>query len=97
MRRGGCVGHFEGADGPSARAIVVVRVRVRVRVRRVGDSCGFAVPFTDYREERTRHVEHFARKTDGEFAAYHERKEHVGRSLDGLPALPPRTDAPGTR
>ncbi|MCP9959648.1 MULTISPECIES: pyridoxamine 5'-phosphate oxidase family protein [Streptomyces] len=84
--------HFEGADGPSARAIVVVRVR------RVSDSCGFAVPFLDYREERTQHAEHFARKTDEEFAAYCERKEHVGRSLDGLPALPlplpPRTDAP---
>ncbi|URM92002.1 pyridoxamine 5'-phosphate oxidase family protein [Streptomyces sp. MRC013] len=96
-RRDGCVGHFEGAGGPSARAIAVVGVRVR----RVGDSCGFAVPFTDHREERTRHAEHFARKTDGEFAAYRERKEHVGRSLDGLPALPPPlppgTDAPGTR
>lgn len=51
----------------------------------------------DYREERTQHAEHFARKSDEEFAAYCEKKDHVGVSLDGLPALPlplpSRTDA----
>lgn len=84
------IGHFAEADGPSARAIVVVRAR------RVSDACGFAVPYMDYREERTQHAEYFARKSDEEFAAYCERK--VGVSLDGLPALPlplpPRSDAP---
>ncbi|MDT9684162.1 pyridoxamine 5'-phosphate oxidase family protein [Streptomyces sp. TRM76323] len=93
-RWGEYIGYFEGADGPSARAIVVVRAR------RISDSCGFAVPFMDYREERTQHAEYFARKTDEEFAAYCAKKEHVGQSLDGLPALPlplpPRTEAPGT-
>ncbi|MEU1280355.1 pyridoxamine 5'-phosphate oxidase family protein [Streptomyces sp. NPDC005805] len=83
------IARFTGVDGPSARAIVVVRAV------RVSDSCGFAVPFLDYREERTQHAEHFARKTDEEFAAYCEKKEHIGVSLDGLPALPlplpPRT------
>ncbi|MEV3992324.1 pyridoxamine 5'-phosphate oxidase family protein [Streptomyces sp. NPDC049837] len=83
--------YFKDADGPAARAIVVVRAL------RVSDSCGFAVPFMDYREERTQHAEHFARKTDEEFAAYCAKKDHVGVSLDGLPALPlplpPRTDA----
>ncbi|MGW7199481.1 pyridoxamine 5'-phosphate oxidase family protein [Streptomyces chryseus] len=73
---------FEGADGAAARAIVVVRAR------RVSDSCGFAVPFMEYREERTQHAEYFGRKTDEEFAAYCEKKDHVGVSLDGLPALP---------
>ncbi|ORT59936.1 pyridoxamine 5'-phosphate oxidase family protein [Streptomyces sp. CB03238] len=84
--------HFKEADGPAARAIVVVHAQ------RVSDSCGFAVPFMDYREERTQHAEHFARKTDEEFAAYCAKKDHVGVSLDGLPALPlplpARTDAP---
>ncbi|OKJ96891.1 pyridoxamine 5'-phosphate oxidase [Streptomyces sp. CB03234] len=84
--------YFKEADGPAARAIVVVHAQ------RVSDSCGFAVPFMDYREERTQHAEHFARKTDEEFAAYCEKKEHLGVSLDGLPALPlplpARTDVP---
>ncbi|MER7999031.1 pyridoxamine 5'-phosphate oxidase family protein [Streptomyces sp. NPDC095613] len=82
--------YFKDADGPAARAIIVIHAE------RVSDSCGFAVPFMDYREERTQHAEHFARKTDEEFAAYCEKKDHVGVSLDGLPALPlplpPRAD-----
>ncbi|MFF7205173.1 pyridoxamine 5'-phosphate oxidase family protein [Streptomyces sp. NPDC008141] len=76
------IGHFAEVDGPSARAIVVVHAR------RISDACGFAVPFMDYREERTQHAEHFGRKTDEEFAAYCAKKDHVGVSLDGLPALP---------
>ncbi|GAA2261147.1 pyridoxamine 5'-phosphate oxidase family protein [Streptomyces amakusaensis] len=76
------IGHFAEVDGPSARAIVLVRAR------RISDACGFAVPFMTYDEERTQHAEHFARKTDEEFAAYCEKKEHLGVSLDGLPALP---------
>lgn len=86
------IGHFADADGPSARAIILVGAV------RISDSCGFAVPFMEYREERTQHAQHFARKSDEEFAAYCEKKEHVGVSLDGLPALPlplpARTDPP---
>ncbi|MFE3600510.1 pyridoxamine 5'-phosphate oxidase family protein [Streptomyces sp. NPDC059096] len=82
--------YFADADGPAARAIVVVHAR------RISDACGFAVPFMEYREERTQHAEHFGRKSDEEFAAYCAKKEHVPVSLDGLPALPmplpPRTD-----
>ncbi|MEU0987489.1 pyridoxamine 5'-phosphate oxidase family protein [Streptomyces sp. NPDC005953] len=76
------IGQFSAADGPGARAIIVVHAR------RISDACGFAVPFMDYREERTQHAEHFGRKSDEEFAAYCAKKEHVGVSLDGLPALP---------
>ncbi|HET6857190.1 MAG TPA: pyridoxamine 5'-phosphate oxidase family protein, partial [Streptomyces sp.] len=74
--------HFKDVDGPSARAIVFVRAE------RISDSCGFAVPYMEYQEERTQHAEYFARKTDEEFAAYCAKKEHIGVSLDGLPALP---------
>lgn len=66
----------------SARAIVVVRARL------IRDACGFAVPLMEYREERTLHAEYFNRKTDEEFNAYCEGKEHIAHSLDGLPALP---------
>ncbi|MBT2527258.1 MULTISPECIES: pyridoxamine 5'-phosphate oxidase family protein [Streptomyces] len=81
-RWAGLITRFEDVDGPSARAIVVVHAR------RISDSCGFAVPFMEYREERTQHAEYFARKTDDEFAAYCAKKEYIGVSLDGLPALP---------
>ncbi|MEV7612978.1 pyridoxamine 5'-phosphate oxidase family protein [Streptomyces sp. NPDC089799] len=73
---------FGAADGPSARAVIIVRAK------RVSDSCGFAVPLMEYRDERTLHAEYFGRKTDDEFAAYCEKKDYIGQSLDGLPALP---------
>ena len=81
-RWGELIGHFDGADGPGARAIIVIRAVL------VSDSCGFAVPYLDYREERTQHAEHFGRKSEAEFAAYCARKPHNGTSIDGLPGLP---------
>lgn len=83
------IGNFAAVDGQGARAIILIKTVL------VSDSCGYAVPFMDYREERTLHAEHFGRKSDEEFAAYCERKPHNGSSIDGLPAiplpLPPRT------
>ncbi|MFD3698756.1 pyridoxamine 5'-phosphate oxidase family protein [Streptomyces sp. NPDC058646] len=80
---------FGDADGPSARAVVLVRAR------RIADVCGYAVPLMEYQGERTLHAEYFGRKSDEEFAEYCEKKEFIGSSLDGLPALPlplpPRT------
>ncbi|MFG2995697.1 pyridoxamine 5'-phosphate oxidase family protein [Streptomyces sp. NPDC048340] len=88
-RWGELVALFGGADGPSARAVIVVRAR------RITDVCGYAVPFMEYQGERTLHAEYFGRKTDEEFAAYCEKKEFIETSIDGLPALPlplpPRT------
>lgn len=75
--------HFpEQAEAPGLRSIVVVSAA------RISDSCGYSVPLLDYRAERTLHGEYFGRKTDEEFAAYCEKKDHVGTSLDGLPAVP---------
>ena len=74
------VARFGDADAPGLRSVVVVRVE------RVSDSCGFAVPFMDYREERDLHARHFARKSDDEFADYCAGKN--GESIDGLPAVP---------
>jgi hypothetical protein len=76
------VGQFGEADAPGLRAIVLVQAE------RISDSCGFAVPFMDYRGDRTLHADHFSRKTDDEFAAYCESKRHNETSIDGLPALP---------
>ncbi|MFE5556027.1 pyridoxamine 5'-phosphate oxidase family protein [Streptomyces sp. NPDC056544] len=88
-RWGELIALFGEADGPAARAVVLVHAR------RIADVCGYAVPLMEYQGERTLHAEYFARKTDEEFAAYCEKKEFIGSSLDGLPALPlplpPRT------
>ncbi|MCC8248353.1 pyridoxamine 5'-phosphate oxidase family protein [Saccharothrix luteola] len=76
------VAGFGDADGPALRAVVVVTAKL------ISDTCGFAVPFMDYRGERTLHEEYFGRKTDEEFAAYCEGKDFNAVSMDGLPALP---------
>ncbi|MDX3535133.1 pyridoxamine 5'-phosphate oxidase family protein [Streptomyces sp. MB09-01] len=81
-RWAGLVALFGEADGPAARAIVLVHAR------RIADVCGYAVPLMEYQGERTLHAEYFGRKTDEEFAAYCEKKEFIGSSVDGLPALP---------
>jgi hypothetical protein len=76
------IGLFAAADGPGARTIVLVSAVM------VSDSCGFAVPFMDYREERTEHAKYFGRKSDEEFAEYCATKPTNRNSIDGLPALP---------
>ncbi|WP_367128155.1 pyridoxamine 5'-phosphate oxidase family protein [Saccharothrix sp. HUAS TT1] len=76
------VAGFGDADGPALRAVVVVTAKL------ISDTCGFAVPFMDYREERGLHAEYFGRKTDEEFAAYCEKKEFNAVSMDGLPSIP---------
>jgi hypothetical protein len=73
---------FGDADAPGLRAIIVVSAK------RISDSCGFAVPFMDYREDRTLHADFFGRKSDEEFASYCESKDFNGASIDGMPALP---------
>ncbi|GLZ28310.1 pyridoxamine 5'-phosphate oxidase [Lentzea sp. NBRC 105346] len=70
------------ADGPGLRAVIVVTAKL------ISDTCGFAVPFMDYREERSLHADYFGRTSDAEFRAYCESKDHNGSSIDGLPALP---------
>ncbi|KJS54207.1 pyridoxamine 5'-phosphate oxidase family protein [Streptomyces rubellomurinus] len=77
------LGRFDpSVDGAGLRAIVLVAAE------RVSDSCGYAVPLMDYREDRDLHARYFERKDEVEFNAYCERKEYVGTSIDGLPALP---------
>ncbi|MCQ4209766.1 pyridoxamine 5'-phosphate oxidase family protein [Streptomyces longispororuber] len=78
------LGHFEGVDVTRSglRAIIVVHAE------HVRDTCGFAVPFMTYDEERTLHGDYFARKDDEALDAYFQKKEYIGRSMDGLPGLP---------
>jgi predicted pyridoxine 5'-phosphate oxidase superfamily flavin-nucleotide-binding protein len=68
---------FPASDGD--RAIIVVAVE------RVSSSCGFAVPFYEYRGERMTLDEWAAKKGPEALVEYQEKKN--GASIDGLPAL----------
>ena len=73
---------FGEADGPALRAIIVVTAEL------ISDTCGFAVPFMDYRGERDLHADYFGRKSDEEFREYTNKKPYNNASIDGLPAVP---------
>ena len=76
--------HFPAIDPVphGLRAIIVVTADL------VRDTCGYAVPFMTYDEDRTLHKSRFERETDESLDAYFHKKEHVEQSLDGLPGLP---------
>ncbi|MEK0100643.1 pyridoxamine 5'-phosphate oxidase family protein [Streptomyces sp. A475] len=76
--------HFPDID-PSLhglRAIVVVTAHL------IRDSCGYAVPFMSYDADRDLHGRRFAREDDASLSEYFKKKEHIERSIDGLPGLP---------
>ncbi|MFC0598683.1 pyridoxamine 5'-phosphate oxidase family protein [Streptomyces palmae] len=83
-RFAGLLAHFPDVDvaAHGLRAVVVVRAEL------IRDTCGYAVPFMDYRADRTLHAGRFARETDETLNTYFEKKEHVASSIDGLPGLP---------
>lgn len=72
--------HFERL--PGARSIVTLAIE------RVQTSCGYSIPFLDYREERPTLQQWAARKGDDGLAEYWAEKNV--ESIDGLPALDPR-------
>ncbi|MEV6375598.1 pyridoxamine 5'-phosphate oxidase family protein [Micromonospora sp. WP24] len=78
------IGHFPDID-PSThglRAIIVVHAEL------IRDTCGYAVPFMTYDEDRDLHGKRFAREDDASLSDYFAGKPHVARSIDGLPGLP---------
>ncbi|MFE6780102.1 pyridoxamine 5'-phosphate oxidase family protein [Streptomyces sp. NPDC057702] len=78
------LGHFPTVDPTphGLRAIIVVTADL------IRDTCGYAVPLMDYREDRDLHARRFAREDDASLDAYFQRKEYIGTSIDGLPGLP---------
>ena len=68
---------------PGARSIV------RVAVERVSTSCGYAVPLLRYDGERSRLLEWAEHRGPEGLVAYRATKN--ARSIDGLPALDPRS------
>jgi hypothetical protein len=70
-----------GSEHSSERAIIVVDVH------RISDSCGYAVPVMELKEERDVLVRWAEKKSPGQLATYREQNNTV--SIDGLPALDP--------
>ncbi|MEW5356159.1 pyridoxamine 5'-phosphate oxidase family protein [Streptomyces sp. 16-176A] len=64
------------------RAVIVVRAEL------IRDTCGYAVPFMSYEQDRDLHGRRFAREDDASLSDYFAKKDHVAHSLDGLPGLP---------
>ncbi len=73
----GLAAHFP--PNPGTRALI------RVQVERVSTSCGFAVPFMDFKEERNTLDRWAAAQGPEGLDEYHQRKNTL--SIDGLPAL----------
>ena len=76
--------HFPDIDPTQhgLRAIIVVTAEL------IRDTCGYAVPFMSYDEDRDLHGKRFAREDDASLSAYFKKKEHIAHSIDGLPGLP---------
>jgi hypothetical protein len=64
-----------------------MRSIIHVQVTRVSTSCGFSVPFFDFRAPRETLDEWAAARTPEQLAAYRSAKNQV--SIDGLPAFGP--------
>jgi hypothetical protein len=62
---------------------------VLVSATRISDSCGFAVPYMEYKGERRLLAEYFGRRDEDFHVDYVARKNAV--SIDGLPAVPVET------
>ena len=78
------LGHFPDIDPTrnGLRAIIVVHAE------HIRDTCGYAVPFMTYDEDRDLHGRRFEREDDAGLDAYFQKKEYIATSLDGLPGLP---------
>jgi hypothetical protein len=71
-------------DGPVRRGL---RSIIRVDVDRVSSSCGYGVPFMDFRAGRDTMDKWLTVKSDDDLAAY--RRETNAESIDGLPGVKP--------
>ncbi|MFC7217839.1 pyridoxamine 5'-phosphate oxidase family protein [Streptomyces polyrhachis] len=88
----GLLAHFPGIDpaGHGLRAVVVVRAEL------IRDTCGYAVPFMTYDEDRDLHRRRFEREDDESLSAYFAKKDNIEVSIDGLPGVPlPLAPLPG--
>ncbi|MFG2222476.1 pyridoxamine 5'-phosphate oxidase family protein [Streptomyces sp. NPDC048644] len=80
----GLIAHFRDIDPAphGLRAVIVVTAEL------IRDTCGYAVPFMTYDEDRPLHRSRFERETDASLDTYFHKKPHIAASIDGLPGLP---------
>lgn len=71
--------------------IAGARAIIEVEIERLSTSCGYAVPFLEFTEERPTLVQWASRKSPEELDAY--RAEKNATSIDGLPIFPGGSDA----
>jgi hypothetical protein len=64
---------------PAARNII------RIDVRRIIDSCGYGVPFYEFKQHRDSLPNYFKNQSTEELLEY--RRNRNSRSLEGLPGL----------
>jgi hypothetical protein len=67
-------------DAPGTRSII------SANIHRTSNSCGYAVPFMDFVDDRQQLNNHWEDKTPGDMTEYWAKKNAT--SIDGLPALP---------
>lgn len=66
-------------DMAGARAII------EIEIERLSTSCGYSIPFLDFKDERPTLVQWASRKSPGELDAYRAKKNAT--SIDGLPGF----------
>lgn len=77
------LGHFPDIDPTphGLRAIIVVTAEL------IRDTCGYAVPFMSYEEDRDLHGKRFAREDVASLSEYFTKRQ-IAQSIDGLPGVP---------
>lgn len=68
-------------ENPGTRAII------HLKIQRVADSCGYSVPFYDYKSDRDGLDKWATKKGDDGISSYQQEKNRS--SIDGLPCIDP--------
>lgn len=77
--------HYQNQDSQPVVHSTGCRGIIMVEVRKVGTSCGYAVPYFDYKGERPTLLNGFAKRDEATVNEYWRVKNAV--SLDGLPGM----------
>ncbi|KAG0042113.1 hypothetical protein BGZ83_000882 [Gryganskiella cystojenkinii] len=85
--------HYQNEESQSLAKSTGQRGIIMVDVRKVGTSCGYAVPYFDYRGERPTLLNAFSKRDEDTVTEYWRTKN--GKSLDGLPGMRHERMGPG--